>query len=53
MRCRPATNGRDALNLSDILTFDAVLTDLHMPDLDGYEVAKSSVNKDMRGRSLA
>ncbi|NYY79957.1 hypothetical protein DMH17_13605 [Raoultella planticola] len=47
------TNGRDALNLSDILTFDAVLTDLHMPDLDGYEVARKLREQGYEGRSLA
>ncbi|WLW63585.1 ATP-binding protein [Achromobacter aegrifaciens] len=34
-----ATNGQMALNRADILEFDAVLTDLHMPVLNGYDLA--------------
>ncbi|MBB1594558.1 hybrid sensor histidine kinase/response regulator [Achromobacter sp. UMC46] len=31
-----AGNGEEALNLPDLMRFDAVLTDLNMPRLDGY-----------------
>lgn len=34
-----ATNGQTALNRPDIQEFDAILTDLHMPVLNGYELA--------------
>jgi len=34
-----ATNGQEALNRRDIQDFDAILTDLHMPVLNGYELA--------------
>ncbi|WP_081893160.1 MULTISPECIES: ATP-binding protein [unclassified Serratia (in: enterobacteria)] len=33
-----ANNGHDAIDLFDVFKFDAVITDLHMPELDGYEV---------------
>lgn len=35
-----ATNGQEALSRSDIPTFDAVLTDLQMPHIDGYALAR-------------
>ncbi|MBS1206120.1 MAG: hypothetical protein H6R25_3019 [Proteobacteria bacterium] len=35
-----ASSGREAVDFSDVLTFNAVITDLCMPDLDGYEVAR-------------
>ena len=35
-----AGNGQEALNLPDIMQFDAVLTDLNMPLVDGYEFAR-------------
>jgi len=36
-RCREATNGREALGLLDDATPDAVLLDLVMPVMDGFE----------------
>jgi DNA-binding NarL/FixJ family response regulator len=35
-----AADGRDALRLARELGPDVVLLDVHMPDLDGFEVAK-------------
>lgn len=35
-----AGNGREALNRSDLMGFDAVLTDLNMPLLDGYDFTR-------------
>jgi CheY-like chemotaxis protein/HPt (histidine-containing phosphotransfer) domain-containing protein len=37
-RVRVATNGREALALTRIEVFDLVLLDLHMPELDGFQV---------------
>jgi len=34
-----AANGRDALAAWESSAFDVVLTDLHMPDMNGFEVA--------------
>lgn len=34
-----ATNGQIALDRKDIHFFDAIMTDLHMPVIDGYELA--------------
>ncbi|KEH07550.1 hypothetical protein GY14_26570 [Delftia tsuruhatensis] len=36
-----ASNGQDALSLPGLLEFDAVLTDLHMPLLDGPALARA------------
>lgn len=35
-----ATNGQEALALPDLMSFDAVLTDLNMPLVDGYELSR-------------
>ncbi|MFD4837474.1 ATP-binding protein [Achromobacter sp. NPDC058515] len=35
-----AANGQEALALPDLMSFDAVLTDLNMPRVDGYELAR-------------
>jgi NarL family two-component system response regulator YdfI len=35
-----AEDGREALRLADELRPDVVLLDVHMPDLDGFEVAR-------------
>ncbi|MDA3870697.1 MAG: response regulator, partial [Gammaproteobacteria bacterium] len=35
-----AANGREALKLWQIHPFDLVLTDCHMPEMDGFEMAK-------------
>jgi two-component system sensor histidine kinase/response regulator len=37
-RVETASNGRDALQLMSETAFDAVLLDIMMPDMDGYEV---------------
>ncbi|AVJ31014.1 hybrid sensor histidine kinase/response regulator [Achromobacter spanius] len=36
-----ASDGNDALALPELLDFDAILTDLHMPELDGYALARA------------
>ncbi len=36
-----AMNGREALNLASEGTFDLLLLDVHMPELDGFEVIRS------------
>ncbi len=43
-RCQQAHSGRDALARLGEETFDAVLTDLVMPDLSGIEVLKEARN---------
>ncbi len=36
-----ASNGREALNLVSELAFDLLLLDLHMPELDGFQVVRA------------
>ena len=38
---RLASNGREALNLVRELAFDLLLLDLHMPELDGFQVVRA------------
>ena len=40
-RVRLATNGRDALALAGEGVFDLLLLDVHMPELDGFEVVQA------------
>jgi PAS domain S-box-containing protein len=39
-RVRLATNGREALDLADPGRFDLLLLDIHMPEVDGFEVVR-------------
>jgi CheY-like chemotaxis protein len=38
---RLATNGREALALAEEGGFDVLLLDIHMPELDGFQVAQA------------
>ena len=38
---RVAKNGREALALADAADFDVLLLDLHMPEIDGFEVIRT------------
>src|SRR5439155_8026969 len=40
-RVRLATNGREALSLAEEGAFDLLLLDVHMPELDGFEVIQA------------
>jgi PAS domain S-box-containing protein len=40
-RVRVATNGREALSLTQVGVFDLLLLDLHMPELDGFQVVRA------------
>jgi CheY-like chemotaxis protein len=40
-RVRLATNGREALRLAEEEAFDLLLLDVHMPELDGFQVARA------------
>lgn len=41
-----ASNGRDALDLAENFPFDAVLLDLNMPELDGFQVVQALRERD-------
>jgi signal transduction histidine kinase/DNA-binding response OmpR family regulator/HAMP domain-containing protein/HPt (histidine-containing phosphotransfer) domain-containing protein len=43
-------NGRHALEALHADTFDVVLTDCHMPDMDGFELTKAIRELERRGR---
>ncbi|EKT1238286.1 response regulator, partial [Escherichia coli] len=47
-----ANNGREAIDISDVFIFDAIITDLNMPDLDGYEVAQALRKKGFTGQII-
>ena len=52
-RVNVAINGRDALNLAEQGTFDLLLLDLHMPELDGFEVIRAIRERErVTGRHL-
>jgi PAS domain S-box-containing protein len=38
IKCSTVTNGKEALEVCKQIEFDAILMDLKMPDMDGYEV---------------
>jgi CheY-like chemotaxis protein len=40
-RVRLANNGREALSLAEEGTFDLLLLDVHMPELDGFQVVRA------------
>src|SRR6266699_2438067 len=40
-RVRLANNGREALSLAEEGTFDLLLLDIHMPELDGFQVVQA------------
>jgi CheY-like chemotaxis protein len=40
-RVRLANNGREALSLAEEGAFDLLLLDVHMPELDGFQVARA------------
>jgi PAS domain S-box-containing protein len=40
-RVRLAGNGREALALAEVEDFDLLLLDMHMPELDGFQVARA------------
>jgi PAS domain S-box-containing protein len=40
-RVRVASNGREALGLAVAEAFDLLLLDMHMPELDGFQVARA------------
>jgi PAS domain S-box-containing protein len=40
-RVQVATNGREALNLAEEGGFDLLLLDVHMPELDGFQVVQA------------
>jgi CheY-like chemotaxis protein len=40
-RVRVASNGREALDLAEAAPFDLMLLDVHMPELDGFQVAQA------------
>jgi two-component system, sensor histidine kinase and response regulator len=40
-RVRLAQNGREALNFAQVAGFDLLLLDVHMPELDGFQVVQA------------
>ncbi len=40
-KVRVVSNGRDALALASVADFDLLLLDVHMPELDGFQVIRS------------
>jgi PAS domain S-box-containing protein len=47
-RVRLATNGREALALAEDGGFDLLLLDVHMPELDGFQVARAIRERELR-----
>jgi PAS domain S-box-containing protein len=48
-RVRLANNGREALSLANEGAFDLLLLDVHMPEMDGFEVAKAIRERERSG----
>jgi signal transduction histidine kinase/DNA-binding response OmpR family regulator len=41
VRADVAANGREAVAMLDLLSYDLIFMDCHMPDMDGYEATKA------------
>jgi CheY-like chemotaxis protein len=47
-RVRLASNGREALWLAEAAAFDLLLLDVHMPEVDGFQVAQAIREREQR-----
>ena len=51
--CEMTDSGQEALRLCEINTYDLILLDIRMPDLDGYKVANELTNRNISTGILA
>jgi signal transduction histidine kinase/DNA-binding response OmpR family regulator len=51
LKISEATNGTEALQLTKEQSYDLIMMDLRMPDMDGYKALKA-IRKDIRNKSI-
>jgi CheY-like chemotaxis protein len=53
VRADVAANGREVIEMVRILPYDVVLIDLHMPEMDGFQIAAEIRRQDGPNRPAA